>query len=93
MTRKPATARTTRKPAVKATPEPAAPEAPNKPESKLDRVARLLAGQDGATIDQLMAATNWQAHSVRGVLAGALKKRGLTITSEKTDLGRVYRAA
>jgi len=39
-----------------------------------------------------MAATGWQQHSVRGAMAGALRKRGLIISSEKTDGVRRYRA-
>jgi hypothetical protein len=47
----------------------------------------------GATIDEMVAATGWQSHTVRGAMAGALKKRlGLTIASEKVEgRGRVYR--
>jgi Protein of unknown function (DUF3489) len=42
----------------------------------------------------MMQATGWQAHSVRGALSGALKKKlGLTVSSDKTDSGRVYRVA
>lgn len=41
-----------------------------------------------------MKATGWQKHSVRGFMAGALRKRhGLTAVSEKTESGRVYRTA
>lgn len=60
--------------------------------NKLDQLAALLTNPAGATIDIMMAATGWQAHSVRGAMAGALKKRGLTITSDKTDGVRIYRA-
>ena len=47
------------------------------------------------TVDQIMEATGWQRHSVRGAIAGALKKKlGLAVTSEKVeDRGRVYRVA
>jgi len=47
----------------------------------------------GATIDEIVTATGWRSHSVRGAMAGALKKKlGLTITSEKDETrGRVYR--
>jgi hypothetical protein len=52
----------------------------------------LLKGPDGATIDEIVAATGWQKHTARGAMSGALKKRlGLTITSEKEERGRVYR--
>lgn len=38
-----------------------------------------------------MKASGWQAHSVRGFLAGTLKKKGKSVSSEKTDKRRVYR--
>jgi len=61
--------------------------------SKLDQVEQLLLAPDGTTIAEIMTATGWQQHSVRGAMAGALKKRGLTITSDKTDGARRYRAS
>ena len=62
--------------------------------SKLDQLTALLSRKEGATLADLMAATAWQAHSVRGAIAGALKKkRGLTIVSQKTDGVRVYSLA
>ena len=53
----------------------------------------LLRRKDGTTLDEMVAATGWQAHSVRGAMSAALKKKlGLIITSEKTEgRGRVYR--
>ena len=61
--------------------------------SKQAAVIQMLQRPEGATINQICAATGWQAHTVRGAFAGALKKkRGLTVTSEKLDGGeRVYR--
>ena len=55
----------------------------------------MLRRPEGATIAQVIAATGWLAHTVRGAFAGALKKkRGLTVTSEKPEGGeRVYRLA
>jgi hypothetical protein len=52
----------------------------------------MLKRAEGATIAQVVEATGWQQHTVRGALAGALKKRlGLTVTSEKVEArGRVY---
>ena len=52
----------------------------------------MLRAEGGATIDEIVEATGWQAHTVRGAMSGALKKKlGLTITSEKVDgRGRVY---
>ncbi len=61
------------------------------PESKLDSLATLLNRREGASIAEMMAATGWQAHSVRGAMAGSLKRRGLAITSEKVDSIRRYR--
>jgi hypothetical protein len=53
----------------------------------------MLSRPDGATIAEIVEATRWQQHTVRGALAGALKKKlGLTIVSEKVEgRGRVYR--
>lgn len=52
----------------------------------------MLRAEGGATIAEVVAATGWQAHTVRGAMSGALKKKlGLTITSEKVEgRGRVY---
>lgn len=60
--------------------------------TKQAKVIELLRRPEGATIAQLVKATNWQPHTVRGALAGALKKRlGLEIKSEKPEDGeRVY---
>jgi len=59
--------------------------------SKLDRLVTLLRQPNGATIQELAAATAWQTHSVRGALAGSLKKKGHTISSEVADGVRRYR--
>ena len=55
----------------------------------------LLSRQEGTTIEELQAATGWQQHSVRGFLAGAVKKKlGLRLLSEKPDAGpRRYRVS
>ena len=52
----------------------------------------MLRAPEGATIDEIVAATGWQPHTVRGAIAGALKKKlGLEVTSEKVEgRGRVY---
>jgi Protein of unknown function (DUF3489) len=61
--------------------------------TKQAQLVAMLQRPQGATIAQVVEATGWQPHTVRGALAGALKKRlGLTVTSEKADSGeRVYR--
>ena len=63
--------------------------------SKQAEVVRMLQRPEGATIAQICEATGWQAHTVRGTFAGALKKKlGLTITSDKVKgAERVYRVA
>lgn len=58
--------------------------------SKLDRLLAELARNEGATIDELAAATDWQKHSVRGAIAGTLKRKGHQITSTKADGIRRY---
>lgn len=50
----------------------------------------LLQRPDGATIAELAAAAGWQEHSVRGFLAGHIRKIGYTLISQKRDTGRRY---
>ncbi|MEE9208841.1 MAG: DUF3489 domain-containing protein, partial [Kiloniellales bacterium] len=66
-----------------------------RPGTKQALLIDLLKRKKGATIDEAVAATGWLAHSVRGAISGALKKRlGLAVTSERIgDRGRVYRIA
>lgn len=61
--------------------------------SKEARVIAMLRRPEGTTIAQIMGATGWQSHTVRGMFSGALKKRhGLTVTSDKPQGGeRTYR--
>jgi hypothetical protein len=61
--------------------------------SKLDALVALLSRSEGASLPELVAATGWQAHSVRGALAGALKRKGHDIRSEKTGGERRWRIA
>ena len=60
-------------------------------ESKGAKILELIGRPKGATLAEIMKATSWQAHSVRGFLSTAAKKHGLKIESTKTDAGdRVY---
>ena len=53
----------------------------------------MLRRAKGATIDEIAEAFTWQPHTVRGAIAGALKKKlGLDVSSDKDQKrGRVYR--
>lgn len=61
-------------------------------DSKQAQVISMLRAPSGATIAAMVAATGWQQHSVRGFLAGVVRKKfGLNLVSEAGDGGRVYR--
>lgn len=61
--------------------------------SKQATVINMLKRAEGATVDQICEATGWQPHTVRGVMAGSLKKKlGLEIESTKdSGTSRIYR--
>jgi hypothetical protein len=62
------------------------------PDTKHARVIAMLRKPAGATITAIMAVTDWQQHSVRGFLAGVVRKKlRLNLVSDQTDKGRVYR--
>ena len=90
------TARTSKKaPRTKGAAKPKAAAKPAKPraESKQSQLIAMLKQPDGATIAEIAKALEWLPHTVRGAIAGALKKKlGLKVESEKVDnRGRVYR--
>jgi hypothetical protein len=63
-------------------------------DSKQSKLIEMLKRPEGATIAEVVEALQWQAHTVRGAIAGALKKKlGFKVESEKVDAerGRVYR--
>jgi|SRR3954452_22989438 hypothetical protein len=60
--------------------------------SKQARVIEMLMKPEGTTIDDIMKATDWQQHSVRGFFAGIIRKKlKLTLTSEAAEAGRIYK--
>ena len=68
---------------------------PVRKDSKLQTVIQLLSRPEGATIDDMVAATGWQKHTIRSALSHALaKKRGYEIVSDKPKDGlRIYKIA
>ena len=61
-------------------------------DTKHARILAMLRSSAGTTIAAIMTATDWQPHSVRGFLAGIVRKKlGLDLVSEQTDKGRIYR--
>ncbi len=86
------TARKTAKPASGKRSAPASPRSAARPDTKHARIIAMLRTAAGATIASLVTATQWQQHSVRGFLAGVVRKKlQLNLVSEQTDKGRVYR--
>ncbi len=68
------------------------PKTSTRADTKHARILAMLRTPAGATIAGIMTATEWQQHSVRGFLAGVVRKKlGLNLVSESTDKGRVYR--
>ena len=68
------------------------PATPVPSQSKQAAVIALLRRPEGVTIAEVVAATGWQPHTVRGLFSGTLKKKlGLTLASEREERGRTYR--
>ena len=85
-------ARKTSKPKSRARSAPGSFKPATGAHTKHARIIAMLRMPTGATIAAIMTVTDWQQHSVRGFLAGVVRKRlGLNLISEQTDKGRVYR--
>ena len=88
------TARKTAKPASRKRSAPASSRSAAGADTKHARIIAMLRMPTGATIAAIMTVTDWQQHSVRGFLAGVVRKKlGLNLVSEKTDGARIYRIA
>lgn len=60
--------------------------------TKIGQVVDLLRRPEGVTATQIMEATGWQAHSVRGAIAGHIRKKlALPVTTDKVEGQTVYR--
>jgi Protein of unknown function (DUF3489) len=80
------------KPASRKRPSAVSSKPIGKHDTKHARIIAMLRTPAGATIAAIVKATDWQQHSVRGFLAGIVRKKlGLNLVSELTDKGRVYR--
>ena len=80
------------KPAQQTTGEPKTNKADAR--SKQARVIAMLQSPTGTTIAAIMKATGWQQHSVRGFLAGVVRRRlKLTLASKKVNGNRIYQIA
>src|SRR5258706_9206018 len=85
-------ARKTSKPKPRGRSAPVSSKPATGPHTKHARIIAMPRTSAGATIVSLVTATGWQQHSVRGFLAGVVRKKlGLNLVSEQTDKGRVYR--
>jgi hypothetical protein len=88
----PATKSPKRKRAAKSEQEAAAPQPAAPRESKTAQVVAMLQRPEGATISEIMSKMGWLKHTVRGFMAGAMKKAGYNVESFKPEGGeRSYR--
>jgi uncharacterized protein DUF3489 len=74
-------------------PKPSVTLKDSRVDTKQARLINMLKEQGGASIAEIVAATGWQAHTIRGTISGVLKKKlGLVVISEKFEArGRVYK--
>src|SRR5262245_53605548 len=73
-------------------PHPSPAKQTERTETKQARILAMLRAPSGVTIDTMMHATGWQQHSVRGFLAGVVRKKlGFNLVSAATEGGRLYR--
>ena len=78
---------------AKAAKAPRAKATGPRPESKGAKVLEMIARAKGATLAEIMKATKWQKHTVRGFVSIASKKHGIKIESSKNEVGdRVYKS-
>jgi hypothetical protein len=75
--------------------EPTSDVSPPQPLSKRDQMILLMRRPEGATVAELVGQTGWQVHSIRGAIAGSIKKKlGASVDRQKIDgRGLVYRIA
>lgn len=82
----------TKRTKTEAAPEAPMPNASRVASGKIAILVNLLQQPGGTTIEAMMAATGWQAHSVRGAISGSIKRAlGIAVISEKVDGARTYR--
>jgi Fic family protein len=67
-------------------------ETPLKPATKIAQILAMLSRKEGATLDQIVAATGWLPHTARAALTG-LRKKGHAIASSKAEGPRIYRVS
>ena len=73
-------------------PHPSSAKQTERTETKQARILAMLRAPSGVSIDAMMHATGWQQHSVRGFLAGVVRKKlGFNLVSAATQGGRLYR--
>jgi hypothetical protein len=84
---------TRRQPAIARPQQRSSKEQPGRA-SKQAQVIAMLQAPQGTTIEAMAEATGWQPHSVRGFLAGVVRKKlGLDLASSAAEGGRIYRVA